>query len=110
MQPPDGLSRVFGALADPTRRDILDRLARGPLTVGELAASYEMSRPAVSQHLRVLEDAGLIDRTADAQWRRCSLREDGLDGATAWLAQQRTEWSERFDLLEDRIREKRRER
>ncbi len=105
--PPDGLSRVFAALADPTRRDILDRLARGPQTVGELAASYEMSRPAVSQHLRVLEGAGLIDRTADAQWRRCSLREEGLDGASAWLARQRADWSERFDLLEDRIREKR---
>lgn len=103
----DWLSAVFAALADPTRRDILDRLRAGPKTVGELASAYPISQPAVSQHLRVLERAGLIDRTVEAQWRRCSIRPDGMAPATAWLERQRAEWDERFDRLEDRIRERR---
>ena len=103
----DELSLVFGALADPTRRDILSRLHTGPVTVGELAAPYAMSRPAISQHLRVLEDAGLIARTVTAQWRECSIRETGLDEATDWIAQHRADWTERFDLLEKQLREKR---
>ena len=70
----DSLSGVFQALADPTRRAIISRLRDGDRTVGELAAPFSMSRPAISQHLRVLERAGLIERTADAQWRRCTLR------------------------------------
>ncbi len=102
----DALDLVFAALADRTRRDIVRRLGAGPMTVGEIAAPYAMSRPAVSQHLAVLERAGLIDRTVDAQWRRCSVREEGLDEATEWLARQRAEWAERFDLLAERLREK----
>ena len=67
----DELSLVFQALADPTRRAIISRLRSGPTTVGDLAEPFAMSRPAISQHLKVLERAGLIERTADAQWRRC---------------------------------------
>ncbi len=105
----DPLSLVFSALADPTRRDILTRLGSGPQTVGELAAHYPMSRPAISQHLRVLEQAGLITRTVNAQWRECSLRERGLDEASRWIATQHAEWTERFDLLEERLRTRRKE-
>lgn len=105
----DQLSAVFGALADPTRRDILTRLRNGPVTVGALAANYAMSRPAISQHLAVLDNAGLIDRTVHAQWRECSIRERGLDEAMAWVARHHADWTERFDILDDRIRAKRRE-
>jgi DNA-binding transcriptional ArsR family regulator len=96
----DELSLVFSALADPTRRDILTRLGNGPVTVGALAAPYAMSRPAISQHLRVLEGAGLIARTVSAQWRECSIREEGLDDASEWIARHRADWTERFDILE----------
>jgi DNA-binding transcriptional ArsR family regulator len=102
----DQLSLAFGALADPTRRDILSRLKTGPVTAGELATNYAMSRPAVSQHLRVLEDAGLIEREKRAQWRECRVRESGLDEASDWIERNRAEWTERFDLLEQRLREK----
>lgn len=110
MQPTDRLSVVFSALADPTRRDILERLSRASATVGELAANYDMSRPAVSQHLAVLERAGLIERVARAQWRECRVRRDGFGEAAAWLARQRAAWSERFDLLEEHIRRQRTEK
>lgn len=96
----DGLSRIFAALADPTRRDILTRLGKSPLTVGEIAEPYAMSRPAISQHLRVLEEAGLLTRTTRAQFRSCSLQPEGLDAARDWIAKHSTEWSRRFDLLE----------
>jgi DNA-binding transcriptional ArsR family regulator len=107
MPATDELSLVFGALADPTRRDILSRLGTGPVTVGELAANYAMSRPAISQHLGVLEHAGLVARTVNAQWREVSVREKGLDDASDWIAKHRADWSERFDFLEERIRAKR---
>lgn len=103
----DRLSLVFSALADPTRRDILQRLAAARATVGELAANYDISRPAISQHVAVLERAGLIERVARAQWRECRVRRGGLDEAAAWLARQRAEWSERFDLLDEHIRHRR---
>ncbi|MET4781031.1 metalloregulator ArsR/SmtB family transcription factor [Glaciihabitans sp. UYNi722] len=106
----DELSRVFSALADPTRRDILSRLGEGPTTVGDLAGKYSMSRPAISQHLAVLDGAGLITRTVSAQWRECSVREGGLDDAAEWVAKQRAEWSQRLDFLEEHIRAKRKER
>ncbi|AWB96580.1 transcriptional regulator [Agromyces badenianii] len=102
---PDELSLVFQALADPTRREILSRLRNGPTTVGELAEPFAMSRPAVSQHLKVLERAGLIERTATAQWRTCTLRTEPLDEASAWVERHRGEWNERFDLLDERLRE-----
>jgi DNA-binding transcriptional ArsR family regulator len=102
---PDELSVVFQALADPTRRAIISRLRSGTTTVGELAEPFRMSRPAISQHLKVLERAGLIERTTDAQWRRCSLRTEPLDEASAWVERHRDEWNERFDLLDERLRE-----
>ncbi|HYJ49670.1 MAG TPA: metalloregulator ArsR/SmtB family transcription factor [Microbacterium sp.] len=101
----DELSLVFQALADPTRRAIISRLRGGSTTVGELAEPFRISRPAISQHLNVLERAGLIQRTADAQWRRCTLRAEPLDEASAWVEHHREEWHERFDLLEERLRE-----
>jgi DNA-binding transcriptional ArsR family regulator len=101
----DALDLVFGALADPTRRAIMTRLHEGPTTVGELATPFVMSRPAISQHLNVLERAGLIERTADAQRRRVTLRTEPLDEAAAWVARHRADWTERFDLLDDRLRD-----
>lgn len=100
----DELSLVFHALADPTRRAILSRLHSGPTTVGELAEPFSMSRPAISQHLKVLERAGLIERTTTAQWRTCSLRSEPLDGASEWVERHRGEWNERFDLLDEQLR------
>ncbi len=101
----DELSLVFQALADPTRRAILTRLHGGPTTVGQLAEPFAMSRPAISQHLKVLERAGLIERTATAQWRTCTLRTEPLDEASAWVERHRGEWNERFDLLAERLHE-----
>lgn len=103
----DRLSVVFAALADPTRRDIVTRLKSGPQTVGDLAELYPMSRPAVSQHLTVLERAGLVARDRRARWNDCSLATAGLDEAAAWIEQQRADWSARFDLLEEHLRDRR---
>ena len=100
----DELSVVFQALADPTRRAIISRLRDGSTTVGELAEPFQMSRPAVSQHLKVLERAGLIERTTDAQWRRCSLRTEPLDEASAWVERHRDACYLRFYLLNERLR------
>jgi DNA-binding transcriptional ArsR family regulator len=96
---PDHLSITFGALADPTRRAILARLAAGEASVGELAAPFAMSLPAISKHLRVLERAQLIHRRKDAQWRRCALRPDGLRAAADWLDQYERFWTESLDRL-----------
>jgi DNA-binding transcriptional ArsR family regulator len=104
------LDLVFGALADPNRRAMLTRLSRGPATAGELAEPLRISRPAVSQHLNVLESAGLVVRTRRAQWRTCTLRVEPLDEVSAWLGRQRAAWEESFDALEDRLRELKRER
>ncbi|MFC9917031.1 ArsR/SmtB family transcription factor [Agromyces binzhouensis] len=104
----DELSLVFRALADPTRRAMLSRLHRGPATVGELAEPFPISRPAVSQHLAVLERAGLIERTVSAQWRTCTLRTEPLDEASEWVERHRGEWNERFDLLDEQLRRMRR--
>lgn len=105
MDVADDLSLVFQALADPTRRAMISRLSGGSTTVGELAAPFAMSRPAISQHLKVLERAGLIERTVDAQWRRCTLRTEPLDEASAWVERHRAEWNARFDALDERLRE-----
>jgi DNA-binding transcriptional ArsR family regulator len=99
----DPLSRLFFALADPTRRAMLDRLAGGSATVGELAEPFAMSRPAISQHLGVLEEAGLIERTRQGQWRSCTLRPGGLDGAERWVAEHRAAWQSRFDRLDETL-------
>jgi DNA-binding transcriptional ArsR family regulator len=96
----DPLSQTFQALADPTRRAILARLASGSATVGELAEPFEMSLPAVSRHLRVLNDAGLIERQTEAQWRRCALRGEGLRAAADWIEFYRRFWEQQFDQLD----------
>ncbi len=103
----DRLSVAFAALADPTRRDILTRLRSGPLTVSDLAMHYPMSRPAVSQHLTVLEKAGLVARDRRGQWNDCSLATASLDEAAEWIARQRAEWTERFDLFDEHLRDRR---
>jgi DNA-binding transcriptional ArsR family regulator len=96
----DALSQTFSALADPTRRAILARLADGDATVGELAEPFEMSLPAVSRHLKVLTQAGLIERSTEAQWRRCALRGEGLRAAADWIEFYRRFWEESFDRLD----------
>ena len=97
---PDTLSSTFAALADPTRRAILARLALGETSVTELARPFEMSMPAVSKHLKVLERAGLISRGREAQWRPCRLHAEPLQGAASWLEQYRRFWSAHLDALE----------
>ncbi len=97
----DHLSTTFAALSDPTRRAILERLARGTASVGELAAPFEISPPAISRHLKVLESAGLIARETQAQWRRCSLETGPLEDASAWVDRTRRFWEDSFDALAD---------
>ena len=95
----DTLSATFGALADPTRRAILSRLSRGETSVGDLAKPFDISLPAVSRHLKVLERAGLIEREVDAQWRLCRLRGKSLREAHGWLDRYRSFWEESLDRL-----------
>ncbi|GAA4958048.1 DNA-binding transcriptional ArsR family regulator [Nonomuraea thailandensis] len=102
--PDDQLSLTFAALADPTRRAILARLAEGEATVNQLAEPFDMSLQAVSKHLKVLERAGLISRGRDAQWRPCRLETAPLDTASEWIDRYRERWSGRFDRLEREIR------
>ena len=103
--PADQLSATFAALADPTRRAILGRLARGESSVGELAAPFKMSLPAISKHLKVLERAGLVARTREAQWRPCKLRAKPLKDVASWLENYRRFWEEQFDRLDDYLKE-----
>ena len=91
---------TFAALADPTRRRIVESLATGETSFGAIAAQFDMSRPAVSQHLKVLRDAGIVTARADAQRRIYRLSEDGLDELDAWLDKVRSFWSQRLDKLE----------
>jgi DNA-binding transcriptional ArsR family regulator len=105
MAAADPLSTTFAALADPTRRAILARLAQGDATVGELAKPFAMTLPGVSKHLRVLRDAGLVVQGRDAQWRPCRLETDRLREVDAWVAQYRALWEVRFDRLEAYLRE-----
>lgn len=98
---PDLLSAQFAALADPTRRAILARLVDGEATVGELAAPFDISLPAVSKHLKVLEHAGLIHRGREAQWRPARLAPMGLRGVATWLEHYRRYWDASFDRLAD---------
>lgn len=102
----DQLSTTFAALADPTRRAILSRLAKGEATVTELAAPFEVSLPAISKHLKVLERAGLIARGRSAQWRPCRLDAMPLRDATGWLEAYRQFWERSFDRLDEHLREK----
>lgn len=97
----DPLSQTFSALADPTRRAILARLAAGEATIGQLAEPFAMSLPAITKHVKVLEKAGLIAKTRDAQWRPCRLKAAPLQEANAWLEQYRLHWEARLDRLEN---------
>lgn len=101
----DRLSAKFAALADPTRRAILARLASGESSVNELAEPFEMSLPAVSKHLKVLENAGLISRGRDAQYRPAKLEPKALMGIDEWLERYRKLWNERFDRLDEYLKE-----
>ena len=102
---PDRLSTTFAALSDPTRRAILARLASGEASVTELAQPFDMSLPAVSKHLKVLERAGLITRGREAQWRPCRLEAGPLKDVADWLEHYRRFWDESFDRLDDYLRE-----
>ncbi|MCW5876024.1 MAG: winged helix-turn-helix transcriptional regulator [Anaerolineales bacterium] len=102
--PGDTLSLTFGALADPTRRAMLARLAQGPATVKELAQPFKITPPAITKHLKVLERAGLIERGREAQWRPAQLQAAPLKDASHWLEGYRENWEENFDRLEDYLR------
>jgi DNA-binding transcriptional ArsR family regulator len=99
------LDATFTALADPTRRAIVARLALGDATVNELAEPFDMSLPAVSKHLKVLERCGLISRSRQAQFRPCHLERQALDAAGDWIAENRRIWAERFDKLDRHLRD-----
>ena len=99
--PSDRLSVIFAALADPTRRAILSRLALGALSVTELAQPFQMSLPGISKHLKVLENAGLISRGRDAQWRPCQLEAAPLKDAANWIEEYRRFWEASLDRLDD---------
>ncbi len=101
----DALSLTFSALADPTRRSILARLARGEASVTELASPFKMSLPAISKHLKVLERAGLIARGREAQWRPCRLEPEALKTVADWVEEYREFWEERFDRLDAYLQE-----
>jgi len=100
----DPLTRTFAALADPTRRAMLARLASGEATVSQLAEPFAVSLPAISQHLKVLERAGLVVRTREAQWRPSRLQVDPIDEAVDWLLARRRTWDSRMDRLEAHLR------
>ncbi len=104
LQPADPLSATFAALADPTRRAILARLADGETSVSKLAEPFAMSLPAVSKHLKVLERAGLITRSRDAQMRPCKIDPVALKGVDDWLEEYRQLWEQRLDRLEDYLK------
>ena len=109
--PPDRLSTVLSALSDPTRRAILSRLAlSGETSVTALAKPFRMSLPAVSKHLRVLEDAGLISRGRDAQWRPARLEAGPLKEVSDWVERYRTFWEKRFDRLDNYLQELQKEK
>lgn len=96
----DALTQTFSALADPTRRAILARLATGEATVGELAKPFDISGPAISRHIKVLEEARLIERKVQARWRVCALRRERLAEAENWIGEMREFWEAGFDRLE----------
>jgi DNA-binding transcriptional ArsR family regulator len=101
----DQLSATFSALADPTRRAILAKLAAGEASVNELAEPFKMTLPAISKHLKVLQKAGLITRGRDAQFRPCRLEAEPLKNASDWIGRYRQFWEESFDRLDDYLRE-----
>jgi DNA-binding transcriptional ArsR family regulator len=104
--PSDNLTTTFSALADPTRRAILTRLSVGDATVSELAEPFAVSLPAISRHLKVLEQAGLVVRGRDAQWRPTSLRPEPFDEAVEWMQKRKHTWEARTDRLDAHLRKK----
>jgi DNA-binding transcriptional ArsR family regulator len=94
------LTAVFSALSDPTRRRIIERLARGPLSVGEIAAGFPISQPAISKHVRVLEESGLIAREVTGRVHRCRIAPENMQAAVTWLETQRRFWNATFDRLD----------
>jgi DNA-binding transcriptional ArsR family regulator len=102
----DQLSQVFSALADPTRRAIIAKLSSGEASVSELAQPFlhDMSLPAITKHLKVLESAGLISKTRDAQWRQCRLNQSGFQEVADWLEEYRIVWEESFDRLDAHLK------
>ena len=105
MQTSQQLDRVFFALSDSTRRGILAQLVRGNTTIGELAAPFEISKPAISRHMKILENAGLIERTIVGRQHQCSLTTAGLKTAEDWLNFHRRFWESRFDALTDALQQ-----
>jgi DNA-binding transcriptional ArsR family regulator len=105
LEAPDRLNTTFAALSDPTRRAILARLASGEASVTDLAEPFEMSLPAVSKHLKVLERAGLITRGRNAQWRPCRLEATPLKDVAEWVEGYRRFWEERYERLDDYLQE-----
>lgn len=100
------IDQVFGALADPTRLAIVERLMReGEKSTGDLAKPFAMSKPAISRHIRVLEESGLIERRVDRQFRMCRIRDDALNGVSSWIEEQRRFWNASFDRLEKLLNE-----
>jgi DNA-binding transcriptional ArsR family regulator len=104
--PTDQLSQTFAALSDPTRRAILTRLAEGEATVNEIAEPFHMSLPAISRHLKVLERAGLIARSREAQWRPSRMEAEPLDDAVAWMQARKRTWETRMERLDAHLRRK----
>ena len=101
----DSLDATFAALAHPARRDILGRLAKGEATVNQLAEPFDMSLPAISKHIKVLEDAGLITRTRNAQFRPCKLNPAALQAVADWTEQYRHIWQARFDAMDNTLKQ-----
>lgn len=99
------LNAVFAALADPTRRRIVERLARGPLTVGEIASGFSISQPAISRHIRVLEESGMLERRVAGRVHRCSLSPRAMKTASNWIEKHRTFWTAALDRLDDLLAE-----
>lgn len=110
MRTPDPLSETLFALADPTRRAILERLSAGPASVNEIAEPFDISLPAVSKHLKVLEHAGLISRGREAQWRPCQLEPTALRRVDDWLSHYRRFWTGSFDKMDAYIAKLKREK
>ena len=96
-----GLDRIFGALSDPTRRRIVERLSRRSLTIGEIAAEFDISQPAISKHVRVLEESGLLQRRIVGRVHHCALSPAAMESATKWLKKQRAYWTASLDRLDD---------
>ncbi len=105
MAPTDTLSRTLSALADPTRRQILSRLVEGPASVSELTLPFDMTMPAVSKHIKVLEHAGLIARSRNAQWRPCKLNAGPLKEVAGWVEEYREHWEQKLDRLDGYLAE-----